>query len=119
MRLQVGRVDRDGLLLGPFEGQSFHHPGEHPPVAPPFPPVVLGLGRAILPWRIAPTQAIAIDEDYAAQNPPIINPGLAMALRQKRPQQLHFLVGQPEKVAHHHPRQFGSLNTQTGQPQAV
>ncbi|WP_304618221.1 AAA family ATPase, partial [Paracoccus sp. (in: a-proteobacteria)] len=25
-------------------------------------------------------------------------------------QPLHLRVGQPEKIAHHHPRQFGSLN---------
>src|SRR5690606_21158661 len=60
--------------------------------------------------RVTPSQPVAIDEDYAAQNPSIIDPRLAMALRKERLQPLHLRVGQPEKVAHHHPRQFGSLN---------
>jgi hypothetical protein len=108
MRLEVGRVDHDRLLLGTFRGQSLHHPGEDPHVAPSLPSVVKGLGRAILPWRIAPTQPVAIDKDYAAKHTSVIDPRLAMALRKKRLQPLHLLVGQPEKVAH--PRQFGSLN---------
>ena len=110
MRLQIGRVDQDGLLLGAFRGQPLHHAGENPHVTPPLPSVVERLRRAILTWRVAPPQAIAIDEDYAAQNPPIIHPRLAMALREKRLQPLHLLVRQPEKIAHHHTRQFGALN---------
>lgn len=115
MRLEVGRVDHDRLLLGAFRGQSLHHPGEDPHVAPSLPSVVKGLGRAILPWRIAPPQPVAIDKDYAAQHTSVIDPRLAMALRKEPLQPLHLLVGQPEKVAHHHPRQFGSLN-QAGRP---
>jgi hypothetical protein len=110
MRLQIGRVDHDDFLLTAFGGQPFHHPGEDPHVAPSLPAVVERLGRTILPWRIAPPQPIAVDEDYPAQHTPVIDPRLAVALRKERPQPLHLLVGQPEKVAHHHPRQFGSLN---------
>ena len=110
MRLQVGRIDHEGLLLGALGGQSLHHPREDPHVTPPLPTVVERLRRPILTRGIAPTQAIAIDEDYAAQHAPIIYTRLAMALREERPQPLHLLVGQPVKVAHHHPRQFGSLN---------
>jgi hypothetical protein len=33
-----------------------------------------------------------------------------MALREKRLQPIHLLVLQPVKIAHYHPRQFGSLN---------
>jgi len=36
--------------------------------------------RAILPGRVAPSQAIAIDEDYPGQNTPVIDAGLAMGL---------------------------------------
>ena len=74
------------------------------------PAVVERLRRAIFPWRVTPPQPIAIDEDYAAQHAPVIDSRLAMALREERLQPLHLLIGQPEKVAHHHPRQFGSLN---------
>lgn len=59
---------------------------------------------------MAPPQAIAIDEDYATQHPPIIDPRLAMALRKEGLKPLHLLVRQPEKVVYHHPRQFGGVN---------
>ena len=110
MRLQVGRVDHDDLLFAAFGSQPFHHPGEDPHIAPPLPSVVERLGWTILMGRIAPPQPIAIDEDYAAQHAPVIDPRLAMALGKERPQPLHLRFGQPEQVAHHHPRQFGSLN---------
>lgn len=110
MRLQVGRVDHNGLPVAALGGQSLHHPGEDPHVTPPLPTVVERLRRAILTRGVTPTQAIAIDEDYAAQYASIIHTRLAMALRKERRQPLHLLVGQPEKVAHLHPRQFGSLN---------
>lgn len=110
MCFQIGCIDHDDLLLAALGGQPLHHPGEDAHVAPPLPAIVEGLGRAILPRRVAPSQPIAIYEDYAAQDPSIIDPRLAMALRKKRLQPLHLLVRQPEKVAHHNPRQFGSLN---------
>ena len=62
-------------------------------------------------------QAILVAQkllSYLPQNntedPPIIDPWVAVALWKERLQPLHLLVGQPEKVAHDHPRQFGSLN---------
>ena len=33
-----------------------------------------------------------------------------MAVRKKRPMPSHLCFRQPEKIAHRHPRQFGSLN---------
>lgn len=33
-----------------------------------------------------------------------------MALRKERLQPLYLLILQPEKIAHHHPHQFGSLH---------
>ena len=68
------------------------------------------LRRAILTRRVGPPQAIAIDEDYAAQNSPIIDPRPAVARGKEGLQPRHLLVGQPEKVAHRHPRKLGSLN---------
>ena len=40
MRLQVGRVDHDRLVLGPLGGQARHDPGEDAIVAPTLPAVV-------------------------------------------------------------------------------
>ena len=96
MRLQIGRVDHDRLLIGAFRGQPLHHSGEDPHVTPPLPSAIEGLRRTILTRCITPPQAIATDEDYATQNPSIINPRLAMALRKERPQPLHLLVCQPD-----------------------
>lgn len=110
VRLQIRRVYHDNLLLAAFGGQPLHHPGEDPPIAPPLPSVVEGLWGAILTGRITPPPPIATDEDYAAQIAPVIDAGLAMALREERPQPFHLFVGQPEKVAHLHPRQFRGLN---------
>ena len=95
MRLEIRCIDHDRLLLGAFGGQSLHHPGEDPHVTPPLPTVVERLRRPILTRGITPPQAIAIDEDNPAENPPIIHPRLAMALRKERLQPLHLVVRQP------------------------
>lgn len=110
VRLQVGRVDHDGLVLGALGGQPIHHPGKDPYIVPPIPSVVERLRRPILTRRIASAQPITIDEDYPTQNAPIVHPWLAMAPWDERLQTLHLLVGQPEYVAQHHPRQFRSMN---------
>lgn len=100
MRLQVSRVDHHRLRDGSLSGQAIHHPGEDPPVAPPLPSIVEGLRRAVFFRRIAPPQPIAIDKDYAAQHPPVIDARLTVALGKEGLQTGHLRVGQPEKVAH-------------------
>ena len=55
---------------------------------------ILALG-AIFTRRVSPAQAIAIDEDNAAQNPSIIDARHAMALGKVRPQPLHLSLAQP------------------------
>ena len=112
VHFQIGRVDHDGLVIGAFGGQARHDPDEDALFTPAFPAVVESFGRTILPRRITPPQTIAINEDYATQNPSIINPGLAMALGGKRFQALNLRLDQPVKIAQ--PPQFGSLN-HTGQ----
>ena len=92
MRLEVGRVNHDRPMLGALGGQSLHNPREDPQVTPLLPTVVERLRWAILARGIAPTQAIAIDEDYATQHAPIIYTRLAMALRKERLPPLHLLV---------------------------
>lgn len=98
VRLEIGRVNHDCLVLGPLGGQADHDPGEDPVVAPPLPSVIKGLRRTVFLRRIAPTQPIAIDEDYATQNPSIIDAGLTMALRKERFETLHLGVRQPVKM---------------------
>ena len=93
-------VDHHRFRDGGLGGQPSHHPGEDPLVAPPLPTIVEGLRRNILPRRIAPPQAIAVDENYAAQHPQIIDTGLAMALGKEGPQPRHLRFCLPEKVAH-------------------
>jgi hypothetical protein len=100
VRLEIGRVDHHRLRNGGFAGQPIHHPGEDPFVTPPLPAVVEGLVRAIFLRRIAPTQAIAIDEDYPAQHTTVIDERLAMALGEEGLKPRHLRIGQPEKVAH-------------------
>jgi hypothetical protein len=98
--LQVGRVDHDGLFLAMFGSQADHHPREYAFVDPPLPPAVERLVRSLGIGSVPPAQPIAIDEDNPAQNPPVINPRLAVRLREERGELGHLLVSQPVKVAH-------------------
>jgi hypothetical protein len=98
--LEIGRVNHHRLRDGGLGGKPSHQPCENTLVAPPLPTVVEGLRRAIILRRIAPAQAIAIDEDYAAQYPPVIDPRLAVALGEKGLQTGHLRIGKPEKIAH-------------------
>ena len=108
MRLEIGGVNHHCLPVGGFGSKSLHHPGENTDVAPALPSVVEGLRWTTLWRRIGPTQAITIDEDYPAQDPPIIDPWAAMALWKERPQPRHLLVTQPKKIAHHAPISSGA-----------
>ena len=73
MRLEIGRVDHDSPTFGLGAGQPLHHPDEDASLTPSLPAVVEGLRRAVFPWRIAPPQPVAIDEDYSAQDPSVID----------------------------------------------
>lgn len=103
MRLEVGCVDHDRLPIRSLGSQPHNDPGKHVHVAPPLTAVVERLGWAILLWCVAPAQAIAIDENNATQNTPVIDPWLAMALRKVRSERCHLFVVQPKKIAHHAP----------------
>ena len=100
MRLQIGRVYHHRLRNGRLGGQAFHHPGEDAFLAPALPTILEGLRWTILLGRIAPPQAIAIDEDNAAQDTKIINPRTTMALGKERAKARHLRFGQPEQGAH-------------------
>jgi hypothetical protein len=48
---------------------------------------------------LTPHQPIALNEDYPAQHPPVIDTGLAARLRKERPKPVNLRLGQPEKIA--------------------
>ncbi len=71
MHLQIGRADHHRLRSSGLIGRPIHHVGEDALVVPQaLPAVVEGLRRPIFLGRSAPSQAIAIDDDYTAQNAP-------------------------------------------------
>lgn len=82
MCLKIGRIVHDSPVLGTFGGQAYHNPGEDTVVALALPPVVEGLGGAILIRCVTLAHPIAIDENYA-EDATIINTRLAMALRKE------------------------------------
>src|SRR3546814_3950141 len=95
-------VDHDRLALWRLRcGQALHHADEDAFVAPPLPAIIKRLRRAILPRRITPPEPIAVDEDDPAQNPSIVDPLAAMALRKIRLKTRHLLVRQPIQITHH------------------
>jgi hypothetical protein len=110
MCFEVGRIDRDGLIVGCFCRQPHHDPCKHPHIAPPLPAIVEGLVRTILTRCVAPAQAVAIDKDNAAQDTPVIDARPAMALRQIRPQPLHLSLAQPIQTAHQASLRSESVN---------
>ena len=80
MRLQTGRIDHDRLRISTLGGKADHDAGEDTVIAPALPAIAEGLRRSIFPRRTAPSQAVAADEDNAAQHPQIIDAWAAMAL---------------------------------------
>ena len=77
------RIDHQRISPAALIGQFEKHPGEDTLLTTSLPTAVGRLVRPILCGRIAPTQAITIDEDYTAQTPLVVHTGLAMRLREK------------------------------------
>ena len=100
MSLQLGRVDHDSLLLPMFGGQTSHHPGENAFLAPTFPAALKRLMWTIGDRSVAPTQAIAIDENNPAQHTPVIDAGFAVGVRKEGLKTRHLRLRQPEKIRH-------------------
>ncbi len=100
MGLEIGRIDHRRFLLGFLGGQAYQDPGKYALLAPSLPAVVEGLMRTVLPGRIAPAQAITIDEDYPAQHTPIIDARPAMGSWEEGLETRHLRLGQPEEIAH-------------------
>ena len=100
MCFRVGRIDHHDLGVLGLRGQFGHDRREHAHPAPPLPTVVKRLWWTI-GGRRGSHQPIALYEDYPAQNPPVINPGLAAGLWKIRAQPVNLRLGQPEKIAHH------------------
>src|SRR5262249_35043814 len=96
MGFQIGCINHDRLLASRLGGQGGHDPGEYTHAAPALPPVAEYLWRHVFAGPVTPAQAIAIDEDYAAQPATIIDARLAMALGNERLKPSHLRVRQPE-----------------------
>lgn len=79
----------------------FRHDGDkHFHAAPSLPAVVEGLRLTTVTWCVLPHQPIALNVDYTTQYLPIINPELAMGLRNERLEPFDLRLSQPEKVGH-------------------
>lgn len=100
MRLQMGRVDHQRIGASALIGQFKKHPGEDTLLTPALPPAVERLVRPALRRRIPPAQAVAIDEDYAAQHSFVVHTRLAVRLRKNGLQLGHLCIAQPVKIAH-------------------
>jgi hypothetical protein len=92
VRLRMGRVDHDDLGLLRLRRQFSQVLGEHAHPVPPFQAVVGRLWRSTHLRRIGSARPIVIDEDNAAQNTPIINTWLSMALWKIGPKPRHLPV---------------------------
>ncbi len=80
MSLQMGRIDHQRVRAAAFFRQPKKHLCEDAFFAPPLPATVKLIVGPVFLRRIAPSQAIAINEDNAAQNPAVVNPWLAVGL---------------------------------------
>ena len=100
MRLEVGCVNHQRVGAAALIGQFEKHSGEDTLVAPAFPTAVERFVWTVLCRRIAPAQAVAIDEYYTAQHHLVVHTGLAVRLREKGLQLGHLRVAQPVKIAH-------------------
>ena len=99
MCFEVGRVNRDRLIVAGFGSQRHHDPREHPHVAPSLPAVVEGLVNTIFFRCITPPQAVAIYEYNSDQHAAIIDARHTMALGEIRPKPCHLIFAQPVKIA--------------------
>jgi len=96
--LEIGRVDHDGHALCSLgHSQAFHHLEKDALVTPTFPAVIKRLGRAIFLWRISPPEAVAVDENDAAQNASIINALATIALGEVRLKTSHLPSSAPSE----------------------
>ena len=72
--LEMGRIDHDRLAIRCLRhSQALQHLEKDALVTPAFPAVRKRLGGAIFLWRILPPETVAVNEDNAAQNAPIIS----------------------------------------------
>lgn len=84
MSLQVRCIDHQRISSAALIGQFEKHPREDTLLAPALPTTVEVLVRSVFCRRVSPPQAIAIDEDNAAQHPLVIDTRLAVGLRKKK-----------------------------------
>ena len=111
MRLELGGVDGDGLVVWRFLGQSHHDPSENAHVAPTLPSVVQGFWRSMLAGashHLKPLRLMKIIPLSARQSSTRDRPRLLGKLLRKKA--LHLRLAQPVKVAHDVPQIDGAVD---------
>ncbi len=92
--LEAGRIDHDGLRVPACGGQTVHDAGEHPlrlqpsqrlqsvagAFAAPLAPRSPSTAGAVPSRSVSPSQAVAFDEDNAAEHAPVIAPRASVRL---------------------------------------
>lgn len=81
VRLQVGAVDHDRVIVPDRPSQVVEEPGKRPQPRPAHNAITNGLVRFVDRWCIPPAQTVAQDVGDPAQDPPVIHSGLATRLR--------------------------------------
>src|SRR3974390_2870529 len=100
MSLEMRCIDDDALRLSALRGQLTKNAVEDAHPAPPDKPVVQGLVRTILFWRVPPSQPVLDHKHNAADNAAVVNARNAMRQGKVRPDALELRLGQPKKIGH-------------------
>lgn len=108
--LQMGRVDHQRISANTLIRKPEKHLCEVAFLAPALQTAVSGLVRPVFCRRIALPQAVAVDEDNAAQHPLVVRRELVMGLREKGCEPDHLRGAQPVSIAHVTAPFFGAVN---------
>src|SRR5664279_6193421 len=93
-------VDHDPLGLAALVRKGCKNLVEHPQAAPANEPIVDRLVRAILSWRVAPTQPILDHKYNRAHDPPVVDPSDPMRPRKIARDPTHLSLRQEEQISH-------------------
>ena len=99
MRFQVCCVNHHAFRFAALAGKFGEDFVEHAEPAPAHEAIVDCLVRSVVGGRVAPAQAVANDEDDAADHPPVINAGNAMRQRKERLDTPHMRFRKHEQIS--------------------
>ncbi len=101
-----GSAVADGMQIGVHATLSSPPLGKDALIAPALPTIAECLEQPVFLRRIPPPQPIAMDEDNATQDPPIIDAGFTVGFRKDGRKTQHLRIRQPEKIRHAHRSAF-------------